>query len=243
MQINWNTYAREYDIMCHNNPEYLKLISTITKKIKKIITGNNLTLAELGSGTGNFTLNIAKKMSKNNKIISLEYTKEFLDLQKTKIKNENLNTKIKLIKNDIRNLPFTYESLDVVLMFHVLNFFKDEERDKILSEIYKTLKPNGYFIISDIGREINVGKWALKLYLNVLKKKGINGLIDFHKNTSEVRKQNQNANKRQKNGTSYLHDLEEFQNYIASFGFKIIHGENTLYGGIDDFVIAQKPNT
>ncbi|MCA9496244.1 MAG: class I SAM-dependent methyltransferase [Nanoarchaeota archaeon] len=241
MQINWHTYAKEYDILCHNNPEYLNLISVIKNQLKKIINGTNQTIVELGSGTGNFSIEIAKQTPHNNKIISLEYTKEFLQLQKEKIKKSKLKTKINLIQSDIRNMPFSNNSLDVVLMVHVLNFFKKDERDKILADIYSKIKPNKYFIIADIGREINVGKWALKLYGNILKNKGLKALIDFHKNTAEVRKQNSNANKRQKNGTSYLHNLNEFEEYISSFGFKIIHSQDNLYGGIDDLIIAQKP--
>ena len=238
-EINWGRYAKEYDYMCKYTPMYQELMLN-TKKHLCDLNIEPKNICEFGSGTGNFTIDVLNSSFPESNILSIEYVPEFLDRQNKKIINLGLENKIQLIKSDIRTASIKNSSMDLILMNHVLNFFNLNERDDIVQNAFDSLNKDGYFVISDIGRNINVFKLGVEIYLHAFKKYGLKKTIELYNNTCEVRKQNVQANKRQRKNISFMHNLDEFKNYIKDFGFEIIFSTNKYFGGIDDFLIAKK---
>jgi phospholipid N-methyltransferase len=238
--IQWNTYAKEYDLFCLNNHEYQKLITITSQIISKLNLPQNPKICELGSGTGNFTIEVLSKIFKNEEVLSLENEKMFFDYQKKKIENEKIEN-IQLILKDIRDKNFlSNKKQDLFLMIHVLNFFSKEDRNKIMTNIISSMNSGGYLIISDIGRQIELNDWLDEVYTEIISKQGFQKAIDFHNNTNNARSANITAIEKQKNGESYMHTLDEFIEYIESYGLKVIYSRDDLYRKIDDFIIAQK---
>ena len=105
------------------------------------------TVLDLGSGAGNDVFIARRLVGENGKVIGLDFTDEMLD--KANRNNEKLGYKnIEFRKGDIENMPVEDNSVDVVISNCVLNLVPDKK--KAFSEIFRVLKPDGHFCVSDI---------------------------------------------------------------------------------------------
>ena len=242
-EINWNEYANAYDLMCEYNPSYFELMRVISNSVQSLFSKNenNISMYDYCSGTGNIFLSILDKNPNISKIYSLEKNPGFIHKQKDKIKTRNLEEKVNILEDDIlAHKPI--EKVDLCCLIHGFNFFQEDQRSKILHTIDSTLKVGGYFIISDIGREIKVEEWEKYMFNHLAQKFGnetkAHEEMEKIKNPSE---QNRIAQENQQKGLAYMHDLPEFISYLRDFGFeKVVSARNDLYRGIDDFVIIEK---
>ncbi|MDH7606061.1 MAG: arsenite methyltransferase, partial [Melioribacter sp.] len=102
---------------------------------------------DLGCGAGNDVFIARNYVGENGKVIGIDMTEEMI--QKANINKEKLGYKnVEFRLGEIENLPVENESIDVVISNCVLNLVPDKK--KAFSEIYRVLKPSGYFCISDI---------------------------------------------------------------------------------------------
>ncbi len=105
------------------------------------------TVVDLGSGAGNDVFVVRSILGDTGKVIGIDMTKEMNDKA-----NENLrklgykNVEFKL--GEIEDLPLESESVDVVISNCVLNLVPD--KNKAFSEIYRVLKNDAHFCISDV---------------------------------------------------------------------------------------------
>ncbi len=58
--VDWNSYAEVYDLMADNNPAYQDLIAQFKHAIATWCIEPRSTLADLGAGTGNFSIELAQ---------------------------------------------------------------------------------------------------------------------------------------------------------------------------------------
>ncbi len=71
------------------------------------------------------------------------------------------NGKWTLIKGDAFELPFEKNSFDVVLSFRFIRHFPKQDREKILKQAHRVLKPGGYLIFEALNK--NMGSYAKKI--------------------------------------------------------------------------------
>lgn len=144
---------------------------------------------DLGSGAGNDCFVAHALVGETGKVTGLDFTDEMVE--KARSNNRKLGFKnVDFIKGDIENMPVRDESYDVVISNCVLNLVPDKQ--KAFSEIFRILKKNGHFCVSDIVLE---GSLPLKLqeaaelyagcvsgamqkteYLNVIKSAGFKNI-------------------------------------------------------------------
>jgi len=104
-------------------------------------------VADLGCGTGYFSVPISSKVKK---VYAIDIQKEMLDYLEIKIKKNHIkNIKTLLSKDDI--IPLQNESVDVLLSVNTLHEFQN--RDKIIKEIYRVIKKTGRIVIVDFKKE------------------------------------------------------------------------------------------
>ncbi len=114
------------------------------KVLAKIINHQPESVLDIATGTGDLAIIFAEK-SEASKIIGLDISEGMLSIARKKIQETHLEKKVEFLKGDSEALPFSDNSFDAIsVAFGIRNF---ETLEKGLSEIYRTLKPGGLFII------------------------------------------------------------------------------------------------
>jgi len=110
-----------------------------------INTGDSV--LDLGSGAGNDCFVARALVGETGKVTGLDFTDEMIE--RARWNNSKLGFKnVEFIKGDIEDMPIPEESYDVVISNCVLNLVPDKK--KAFSEIFRVLKKEGHFCVSDI---------------------------------------------------------------------------------------------
>lgn len=125
-----------------------------------------LSVLDVACGTGDFTIEIAKKVTEGSKIVGIDLSEGMMKVGREKIADAGVDATLEY--GDCEALDYPENSFDRISVgFGVRNF---EHLDLGLKEMCRVLKPGGKLVILELSVPSNpIIRWCYKLYfLNIL---------------------------------------------------------------------------
>jgi ubiquinone/menaquinone biosynthesis C-methylase UbiE len=137
------------------DPKHVAVLETEDRRLwqnpKEILGAvrikRNFVAADLGCGSGFFTVPLAEKAKK---VYGIDVQKEMLEFLERKIQRLKINN-ITLLLSEENEIPLGHESVDLLVSVNTLHEFNYKER--IIEEIYRVLKKGGRALIADFKKE------------------------------------------------------------------------------------------
>ncbi len=190
--VDYTVFSESYDKQKGYNPDAdLGLGCGIPTQFALIKEGDSV--LDLGSGAGNDCFVARAIVGETGKVTGIDFTDEMLKKADENVKKLG-HTNVEFIKGDIEEMPMPNNQYDVVLSNCVLNLVPD--KNKAFSEIFRVLKPDGHFCVSDVVIKGNLpeklrkdaemyagcvsGAIEMDEYLGIIKQNGFKN-IQIHK--------------------------------------------------------------
>lgn len=145
-ELEFSMISDEYlNIKGHNADADLGLGCGIPTQFANIQEGHSV--LDLGSGAGNDCFVARAIVGETGRVTGLDFTAAMVT--KALANNAKLGfTNVEFIQGDIEEMPLANNQFDVIVSNCVLNLVPDKQ--KAFSEMYRVLKPEGHFCVSDV---------------------------------------------------------------------------------------------
>jgi len=150
-QIVKSAYGRRWSSeheSCCDEPDLLS--KPHQDLVKNLAPKKGMAVLDVGSGTGNTTLHIAKKVGPTGKAVGVDFTREGIAKAKRKAAKMGLDGIAKFKLADAEELPFGDETFDAVISECVVCLTSDKQ--KVLNEKVRVLRPGGRILMHDVVR-------------------------------------------------------------------------------------------
>src|SRR3954451_3107831 len=142
----YNIMADDYSKLEGYNPDAdLGLGCGLPTQFARIKKGD--VVIDLGSGAGNDAFIARHETGETGKVIGIDFTPAMIEKARRNAEARGFHN-VEFRQGDIEKMPVTANTADVIVSNCVLNLVPN--KNGVLKEIYRVLKPGGHFSISDI---------------------------------------------------------------------------------------------
>jgi len=189
---------------------------------------------DLGSGGGIDVLLSARRVGPTGKAYGLDMTDEMLALAEENKRKSRL-TNVDFLKGEIENIPLPDSSVDVIISNCVINLSGD--KDRVLTEAFRVLKPGGRFAVSDVvvrGKVPAEIKKSIELWVGC-----VAGALSDHEYVEKLAKA---GFERIDIEPTRVYDIGDARAFLSGRGINVDEFARALEGKfISAFVRASKP--
>ncbi|MEJ7768246.1 MAG: arsenite methyltransferase [Chitinophagaceae bacterium] len=159
----YNIMADDYNTVEGYNPDAdLGLGCGLPTQFAKIKKGD--VVIDLGSGAGNDAFIARHEAGDTGKVIGIDFTPAMIEKARQNAEVRGYHN-VEFRQGDIEKMPVSTNTADVIVSNCVLNLVPNKQ--EVIKEIFRVLKPGGHFSISDIvleGELPNQLKEAAEMY-------------------------------------------------------------------------------
>ena len=191
---------------------------------------------DLGSGGGIDVLLSARRVGATGKAYGVDMTDEMLALAEENKRKSGLPN-VEFLKGEIEDIPLTDNAVDVIISNCVINLSAD--KDRVMKEAFRVLKPGGRLAISDVvvrGKVPAEIKKSLELWVGCVA--GALNDYDYVAKLTKAGFENVDIE------PTRVYSIEEARTFLADQGFDVDALAREVEGKfISAFVRANKPAT
>jgi ubiquinone/menaquinone biosynthesis C-methylase UbiE len=231
--IDWEAYARSYDMLLSYNPFYQELHRQVMDRVRNWTLPPGGDLVDLGAGTGNYSIPTAEMFPELN-VWHIDNNRGMNAVARGKARNLK---NFKILEQGIEETDFSANSLHGLLCINAIYTFPDPEA--VLCRMHRWMKPGFRVILVDPGRVMKLFSWQVAIGRHLLKTYGLRKTIDIFKKAKVVSQQNKYIREMQKNKTYWTHTHEAFCTAVKAAGFQV-ESSALCFRGYCDMVVALK---
>ncbi|MBM3247929.1 MAG: class I SAM-dependent methyltransferase [Candidatus Omnitrophica bacterium] len=132
--------GREYQIERYYEPKEVYNQRRISIVLEKLAPRKNERVLDIGCGVGTFAFHSSKTGAV---VYGVDYSFESIKMAKNLVERYNTPIKAKFVVADATKIPFGDSSFDKIISADFIEHISYEEKDNLLKEIYRLLKPGG----------------------------------------------------------------------------------------------------
>jgi len=149
---NYDRLSRWYDLLAAGSERRAQAAGLELLKVRQ---GD--TVLEIGSGTGQALLALARSAGNSGKTIGIDLSSGMISQAAAKIRKAGIPQRASLVRGDALQLPFQSESCDAVFMSFTLELFSPGEIVTVLAGCRRVLKNGGLLCVVAMDRQANPG--------------------------------------------------------------------------------------
>ena len=155
------------DMLNRSVPFYKENLFLQIDILSKFLKENDLVI-DLGSSTGTFLIELAKRKKLN--LIGIDNSNAMIKRAKNKAKAFGVD--VKFINADF--LEYDFNNANAIIANYTIQFVRPLKREKLIQKIYNSLQNNGIFLMSEklITENKKLNKTMIDIYYNYKKEKG-----------------------------------------------------------------------
>jgi ubiquinone/menaquinone biosynthesis C-methylase UbiE len=189
---------------------------------------------DLGCGGGIDVLLSARRVGPSGKAYGLDMTDEMLALARENARKAGA-TNVEFLRGQIEAIPLPNEAVDVILSNCVINLSAD--KDRVLEEAFRVLKPGGRFAVSDVvirGEIPEAARRSMELWCGCVA--GAMTDEDYRTKLAEAGFRDVDIE------TTRVYDVEDARTFLAASGLDVDAVAPQVAGKVTSaFIRARKP--
>lgn len=234
--VDWSTYARQYDLMADNNPAYQEILAHCLDTFAASNFEPGAVIADFGAGTGNFSIALARKLTQAV-VLHVESSPEMIRVAEEKAMHAGIKN-WSVWQLDLEGADWGLPELAGAVTVHAL--YSLSEPEIAIRKIIQSVAHGGVIYACDLGRVLNLRDWSKYLLSCAVKKHGIARAIRLFMQSGIIRNQNKKIAKNQRGNQYWTHTLAGFRDVFEREGVNISYASDRFYRGYDDLIIGNK---